>query len=71
MLLIELNAWEDELLVGIQVLQEKKQKNQQKEEEENLKKWFSLCANHQYLQTGWRLKWAKLETINVDFFLNF
>jgi len=35
-LLIELNAWEDELLVGIQALQEKKQKNQ--EEEEDLKK---------------------------------
>ncbi len=36
MLLIELNAWEDEWLVGIQALQEGKKL--MKKEEENLKK---------------------------------
>jgi hypothetical protein len=46
-LLIELNAWEDEWLVGIQALQEGKKL--MKKEEFFLKKWSSLWANNQYL----------------------
>ncbi len=62
MLLIELNAWEDEWLVGIGTLQEGKKKKQTKQQKEkNLKKWSSLLAIHQYFQIGCKLKWAKFE----------
>jgi hypothetical protein len=32
-----------------------------KEKKEDVKKWSSLCTNHQYLQIGCKFKWAKLE----------
>jgi len=61
-LLIELNAWEDEWFVGIGTLQErkKKAKKKKKKQQQDLKKWSSLLAIHQYFQIGCKLKWAKL-----------
>ncbi len=58
MLLIEVNASEDEWLVGIGTLQERKKK--EKKQQQDLKKWSSLLAIHQYFQNGCKLKWAKL-----------
>ncbi len=75
LLLIEVNAWEDEWLVSIGTLQEgkkkanKRKKQKKKQQEQDLKKWSSLLAIHQYFQNGWKLKWAKLKKPYKHWFL--
>jgi hypothetical protein len=59
-LLIELNAWEGESLVGIGSSKKGKKKAKEMFKKEDLNKWFSLWVIHQYLHIECKLKWARL-----------
>jgi hypothetical protein len=68
-LLIELNAWENEWLVGIQALQEGKKTKKLTKKKSDLKKWSSFVGKSSIFANSMKIEMGKTwKTINIDFF---